>query len=89
MHNFKEIQENIKRTETALLEKFPNCHYTTTLLLWDDGTYRVQTRHGDGTYLHDMVWYEGEITYVCNHMKSPTMYTDENGNEFPCVIEYR
>ena len=90
MHNFKEIEENVKIVESAMLDKFPNDNYTITILLWTDNTTKIECRHGSGDgYIHDFIFYKGELTYEHNPLRSSALWKDESGNTFPVVFVER
>lgn len=41
------LTDNIEKVSNELLRRFPRCHYTVQVLLWDDKTSKVEARHGD------------------------------------------
>lgn len=67
-------QSKIDEVETRLIEKlkrmFPgSCYYTTFVTKWNDGTFKMEIRHGepivDGEEckIHTLTWYDSEIEY--------------------------
>lgn len=67
-------QTDIDAAEQLLLEefnkKFPNGWYTTFVTKWNDGTFKIEVRHGEPMVLnqpthqlHHFVWDDGKIEY--------------------------
>ena len=79
----KELQERIDLVKNDILHRFPNCSYTINILLWDDGTSRVDCRHGnaDGTKIHITSVYNNEVSYNEIDIDGRVMIKDEFGNE--------
>lgn len=58
-------QEKIELVKNELLKHHPNCSYTITHLIWDDGTDHVECRHGDmNNMIHTASYYNNELIYA-------------------------
>lgn len=79
----KKLQEKIELVKNDILSRFPNCSYTITILLWDDGTDRVECRHGndEGTKIYSSIYYNNNLIYEENDIDGKYMIMDEFGSE--------
>ncbi len=80
----KQIQEQINLVKADILNRFPNCHYTIKVLLWDDNTSMVECRHGSNNKLHIARFYNGLLDYYEIDLKRTKqgMLEDEFGEEY-------
>ena len=80
----EEYQDKIKIVIDDILQRFPDCHYTVRLLLWDDETYSVECRHGDTDKIYISTYYNDELTYQEIDFKKigNSMMIDDRGNEY-------
>lgn len=76
----EKMQEKIDLVKNDILHRFPNCSYTIGILLWDDGTSRVECRHGDGEKIYTSVYYNDELTFNEIDLDGRVMIIDEFGN---------
>ena len=78
------LQEKIDLVKQDLLTRFPDCHHTVRILLWDDNTDMVECRHGDGEKLYISKYYDGKLSYKEIDMRGRPngMMIDENGTEY-------
>ncbi len=78
------LQEKIDLVKQDLFTRFPNCHYTVRILLWDDNTYMVECRHGDDEKLYISKYYDNKLTYEEIDIKGRHngMMKDEKGTEY-------
>jgi hypothetical protein len=83
-NNLIKIEQEVLMLEDFMQIKFPGCHYTTTIVLWDDGDYRIQVRHGneEGNLLNDYVLDKGEIKFEENTLDTTAIITDKTGKEY-------
>ena len=82
-HNFSDIQQKIKIVTEDILNRFPGCCYTIRMLLWNDGTNRIECRHGTCDRLHISSYYNNELTYEEFELRrGDSMLVDEFGNEY-------
>ena len=79
----KEIERQIEIVKNDILQRFPNCSYTVGILLWDDGTSRVECRYGndDGTKIYISVYYNNELTFGEIDIVGKVMIKDKFGND--------
>lgn len=59
------IQEKIDLVKNDILTRFPNCSYTVSILLWDDGTNSIECRHGndEGSKIYTSTYYDNKLTF--------------------------
>lgn len=55
-------------------KKFPSCRYTIFVTAWDDGTFKMECRHGrrvddEHIVLSVYTYYAGEMTYTEDILK--------------------
>lgn len=85
MHDFDKIQQEIKATELAIKDRFPKGSYTSKVLLWDDGTHAVETRHGrvieSKMKIFIATYYEGKLTTNEIDLDDRVMTVNEKGEE--------
>jgi hypothetical protein len=79
----RKIQKQIELVKNDILQRFPNCSYTIGILLWDDGTSRVECRHGndEGTKIYTSVYYNNELSFDEIDIAGKVMIKDRFGNE--------
>ena len=77
------IKRQIELVKNDILQRFPNCSHTIEILLWDDGTNRVECRHGndEGTKIYTSSYYNNELTYNEIDIDGKVMVKDKFGNE--------
>lgn len=77
------IQAGIDLTVKEINNRFPGCSFTTQVTLWDDGTFRVESRHGTAEGKICIAgFYENELTVsVFDLYDGQIMLMDEHGNE--------
>jgi len=77
-----EIERQIELVKNDIIQRFPNCSYTITILLWDDGTSRVECRHGnnEGTKVYTSTYYKNELIFEETDIDGRVMIIDEFGN---------
>lgn len=68
--SFESVKEVSNELIRLMQEKFPECHYSIFINMWDDKTFRVECRYGESAdindeqrALHIYRWYNDEITY--------------------------
>jgi len=78
----EKIQEEIELVKSDILTRFPNCSYTITILLWDDGTRKVECRHGndEATKIYTSSYYNNELIFDEIDIDGKVMVKDEFGN---------
>lgn len=78
------IDDKINLVKNDMLERFPNCHYSIQILLWDDNTDSVECKHGRDNEIHISKFYDGKLTYEKYLMVKPFIgcMVDEYGNEY-------
>lgn len=84
-YDFNLIQEKIQLVKEEMFKRFPKCSHTVTILLWDDGDFHVECRHGNDEcsmiyhskyhYFTDKLSFEEEI------LKGEYMIVDKEGKE--------
>ena len=82
--DFNDIQHKINIVTEDILKRFPECSYTIDIKLWDDGTDKVQCRHGNikTKKLCISTYYNYQLTYEEIDMPIGAMYVDEKGYEY-------
>lgn len=85
-NNFNKIQEQISLVIDDMQKRYPNCHYTIRILLWEDGTSSIECRHARAEK-NDMIicistYYQNELTYEESIMESHRIKIDGKGNEY-------
>lgn len=80
----QEIQDKINLVKADMLSRFPNCHHTIKILLWDDNTDMVECRHGDGEKIYISKFYDGKLEYIEIDVRGRKngMLVDEFGEEY-------
>lgn len=85
-NDFNKIQNHISLVTNDMLERYPNCHYTIKILLWDDGTSSVECRHarnvGKEIIICNSLYYEDELKYNEYPLVSNKIRIDGRGNEY-------
>jgi hypothetical protein len=78
------LQEKIDLVKQDILTRFPDCHHTIRILLWDDNTDMVECRHGDGEKLYMSRYYDNKLTYeeIDLRGRPNSMLIDEKGTEY-------
>lgn len=85
MHDKIEIFEKVDEVVKLMLEKFPECHYTTTIRLWDDGDYSVECRHGSMDNLCHNIRYHKSVdsfTYESYQFLSSAVKESCDGKQY-------
>ena len=79
----KKIQKQIDLVKNDILQRFPNCSYTIGILLWDDGTSRVECRHGndEDKKIYTSTYYNNKLTFGEIDVDGKVMIKDRFGNE--------
>jgi len=84
--DFDKVQEEIAMVVNDMKSRYPGCHYTVKLLLWDDGTSSIECRHGrdtgTGMIICVSTYYEGELTHEEYAFDFDTIKIDARGNEY-------
>lgn len=67
-HNFNTIQERISLVKEDMLNRYPGCHYTVVVTLWDDETSMVECKHcefmeGDKLKICVSMYYDEKLSY--------------------------
>lgn len=75
------LEEKIELVKKDILTRFPNCHYTIKILLWDDGTDSVECRHGDGEYIYRSTYYNNNLEYSTDKLYVNRIKIDMYGDE--------
>ncbi len=75
------LQKEIDIVVNDILSRFPECSYTVTVILWDDGTRSVECRHGvdRGSIIYVSTFYRGELNHEIQHVDGMVMIKDEFG----------
>lgn len=86
-------QEKVDLVRASMQERFPDCHCTIRILLWDDGTDLYECRYGVetdvGVELHRYIHYNGKLEYDIDHTRKHTsQWTDECGFDYLRVDRY-
>ncbi len=82
-HDFRRINRLISLVEKNILNKFPECNYTTTVTLWNDGTSMIRCKHGTDVSVHCFTYYNDELSYEEIETDDSTIMTiDEFGTEY-------
>ena len=78
------LQEKIDLVKQDILNRFPDCHQTIRILLWDDNTDLVECRHGDGEKLYMSRYYDNKLTYEEIDLRGRPngIMIDEKGTEY-------
>ena len=81
--DFDKIQKEIAMVVDDMRERFPDCHYTVKVLLWDDGTSSIECRHA---HMGKKEMIISISTYYNNHLfygeYTTELKIDNNGNEY-------
>jgi hypothetical protein len=82
------LQEKIDLVKQDILNRFPDCHHTIRILLWDDNTDMVECRYGDGKKLYMSRYYDNKLIYEeIDIIGINSIMVDEKGTEyFPKAI---
>lgn len=82
--NCIDLQDKIKLVKEDILNRFPNCSYTISILIWDDGTDMVECRHGslDGKKIFKSIFYCDNLSFEEIDVDNKVMIKDEFGNEY-------
>jgi len=84
--DFNRIQELTKLVIDDMQKRYPDCNYTVKILLWDDGTYSVECRHGRDTEMGMIIctstYYEDELKYEEFLWDFNNLKIDEKYNEY-------
>ena len=79
----KDLKEKIDIVKNDLLGRLPGVSHTVCILLWDDGTSRVECRHGedagDKYIIHTSVFYDGKLEYKAEPSLSNQMKVAPDG----------
>lgn len=77
------LQEKIRLVTEKLLSEKPGVSYSVIINIWDDGTDRVEARHGDNDLqIYRAVYYDGRLEwYQETYNPEHVMYVDKEGNE--------
>lgn len=59
----KQLEDKINIVKNDIFKRFPNCNYTVSILLWDDGTDKVECRHGTKYKIFISSLYNNELKY--------------------------
>jgi hypothetical protein len=78
------LQEKIDLVKQDILSRFPDCHQTIRILLWDDNTDMVECRHGDGEKLYMSRYYDNKLIYeeIDLRGRPNSIMVDERGTEY-------
>ena len=87
VENLMDVEERIKLVTAEILKRFPDCYYTVSVLLWDDGTSSVECRHGDGDKIYNSRHRDGVLTYYEDDIRSSAMKVDAEGNEYYILMD--
>ncbi len=83
--NFKEIKKGVNIVKEDLLKRFPGCAHTTRILLWDDGSFNIECRHGKIVGRRNMLYistlYKNELTFKEIEVTGKVTVIDKHGNE--------
>ena len=83
--NYIKLKEQVELVKNKMLNKFPDCHYTIRILLWDDNTTLVECRHGCENKLHNFTFYNNELKYEESKLNYNAIIANEVGNETPVI----
>ena len=79
----KEIEEQILLVKEDMWRRFPKCHHTIRILLWDDDTSLVECRYGTTEKIHISRYYNGAMEYEEVDIKFvDNMMVGEDGREY-------
>ena len=80
----QDIEHKISLVKADILSRFPDCHYTIKILLWDDNTDMVECRHGDNEKIYVSRFYDGKLEYreIDVTGRKNGMLVDEFGEEY-------
>lgn len=76
------LQEKIDLVKNDMLARFPQCRHTVRILLWDDGTDLVECRHGSNDIIHSSIYYDNQLKYTAEEMRSDSIRIDGSGREY-------
>ena len=78
------LQEKIDLVKQDILTRFPDCHQTVRILLWDDDTDMVECRYGGDEKLYISSFYAGKLNYTELDVRGRGngMLVDEKGTEY-------
>ncbi len=84
MHDFIEIQEKIVILKSFFEKTFKDKPYTVNILLWNDGDYRLELRHGvdDKVFVFRYDKSDDKISGLEEVMLSKAIKVDALGNHY-------
>jgi hypothetical protein len=80
----KNIEDKITMVKSDMLTRFPNCHHTIKILLWDDNTDMVECRYGDAEKIYVSRYYNDKLEFyeIDIRGRKNGMLVDEFGEEY-------
>ena len=78
------LEDKIELVKNDMLKRFPECHHTIKILIWDDGTDSVECRYGDSEKIYISMFYNDELTF----REEPIIgriFIDEFGTEYNII----
>lgn len=77
------LNDKIELVKSEMTRLFPNCFHTIKILIWDDDTDSVSCRHATiNGIIHNVTYYNNELTYESYPQLSNMMIDSASGNEF-------
>ena len=84
--DFNNIESEISIVVNDMKKRYPDCHYTVRILLWDDGTSSIECRHShkEGNYMiiSTSTYYQNKLKYKQHLMVFNNIKIDGRGNEY-------
>ena len=73
------LDDKVELVKNDILDRFPGCSYTITILLWDDETDLVECRYGDGNTIHRSIYYDNQLSFEEITQDDQVMIIDKFG----------
>ena len=84
--DFNNVESEISLVVNDMQKRYPDCHYTIRILLWDDGTSSIECRHahkeGDDMIISTSTYYQNELEFKEYLLDFQSVKIDGRGNEY-------